>query len=471
MFKKDTGISIAASALIDVVLVIAAMWIAYFIRFNVLAGIDHLGTIGYHLLWAAMSSPVFVYLYGLLGASDYGHSAMDLTRQLGRTVAASTISVGVLIVCVFVFKLVDMSRLLLVLFWFFATLFACLKTIIVRLHLRNLYRQGIAQRYVILVGSGRTARIYVQGLRNANASPFAITGSIGSAPISDDIKLLGDYEDAYAILDGLNPAEVVVAIDADEHDRLYDLLFACEQSGSRVSIVPNYHEFLSSRSYFVMEGTTPTISISHVPLDNVGFAFAKRAFDVIGSLILIILTSPIMLFAAIGTKLSSPGPVIFTQTRVGRGKENFEMYKFRSMRVNEEQDTAWTIADDPRKTKFGSFMRRFSIDELPQLFNVLLGDMSLVGPRPEIPTYVDNFKVSVPLYMVRHQVRPGMTGWAQVNGLRGDTSIEKRVTYDLYYINNWTMLFDLKILLLTPTRGILSNPQENLKRKRDRTKR
>ena len=226
--------------------------------------------------------------------------------------------------------------------------------------------------------------------------------------------------------------------------------------------MPNYHEFLSRRSHIGLEGSTPVVTVNKVPLDNVGYSFIKRSMDILGSLVLIILTSPIMLVAAIGTKLSSPGPIIFTQTRIGRGKRPFEMYKFRSMRVNAESDTAWTTTDDPRKTKWGAFMRRFSIDELPQLFNVLIGDMSLVGPRPEIPTYVDNFKVSVPLYMVRHQVRPGMTGWAQINGLRGDTSIEKRVTYDLYYINNWTLLFDIKILLLTPTRGVLSNAQESL---------
>ena len=138
------------------------------------------------------------------------------------------------------------------------------------------------------------------------------------------------------------------------------------------------------------------------------------------------------------------------------------MLKFRSMRVNAQSDTAWTRDHDPRRTAWGAFMRRYSIDELPQLFNVLAGDMSLVGPRPEIPRYVDHFKYSIPLYMVRHQVRPGITGWAQVNGLRGDTSIRARVDYDLYYIENWSMLFDLKILLMTPFKGVV-NRQESLK--------
>ena len=167
------------------------------------------------------------------------------------------------------------------------------------------------------------------------------------------------------------------------------------------------------------------------------------------SLLLIVLTSPLMLFAAVGVKLSSPGPVLFRQERVGLNKKPFYMYKFRSMRVNDRQTTGWSTDNDPRKTRFGSFIRKFSIDELPQFFNVLKGDMSLVGPRPELPFFVNQFKESIPLYMVKHQVRPGITGWAQVNGFRGDTSIKGRIEHDIYYIENWTILFDIKILFMT----------------------
>lgn len=161
-------------------------------------------------------------------------------------------------------------------------------------------------------------------------------------------------------------------------------------------------------------------------------AIIKRSIDIVGSFVLIILTSPIMLFAAIGTRLSSPGPVLFRQERVGKDKKTFKMLKFRSMRITGTEDTGWSTKDDPRKTKFGSFMRKFSIDELPQMFNVLAGQMSLIGPRPEVPFHVNHFKDEIPLYLVRQQVRPGITGWAQVNGLRGDTSIQERVKYDIW---------------------------------------
>jgi len=179
--------------------------------------------------------------------------------------------------------------------------------------------------------------------------------------------------------------------------------------------------------------------------------------DIFGSICAIILLSPVMLAAAIGVRVSSPGPVIFKQIRVGRNKKNFTMYKFRSMKVNTSENSGWTTDTDPRKTKFGSFIRKFSIDELPQFFNVLKGDMSLVGPRPELPHFVEQFKESVPLYMVKHQVRPGITGWAQVCGYRGDTSIPERIKHDIYYIENWSLLLDIKILILTVFKAFVNS--------------
>ena len=201
----------------------------------------------------------------------------------------------------------------------------------------------------------------------------------------------------------------------------------------------------------------PLMNIRRIPLDNWVNAFLKRLLDVAGSLVLIIFSSPLMLIAAVGVKLSSPGPVIFTQERIGRNKKPFRMYKFRSMRVNDRQDTGWSRDRDDRKTKFGAFIRKCSIDELPQFFNVLKGDMSLVGPRPEVPYYVEQFKDEIPLYMVKHQVRPGITGWAQVNGLRGDTSIKARVEHDIFYIEHWTLGFDIRILFMTLFKALINS--------------
>ena len=185
---------------------------------------------------------------------------------------------------------------------------------------------------------------------------------------------------------------------------------------------------------------------------------SKRIVDIFGALVAIILFSPVMLFSCIMIKLTSPGPLIYRQTRVGLHNKPFEMYKFRSMEVQteEKEKKAWTVKNDPRVTGFGKFMRHTSIDELPQLFNILKGDMSLVGPRPERPFFVEKFREEIPRYMVKHQVRPGLTGWAQVNGYRGDTSIRKRIDCDLYYIENWTLGLDFKILFLTFFKGFVN---------------
>ena len=192
-------------------------------------------------------------------------------------------------------------------------------------------------------------------------------------------------------------------------------------------------------------------------MESVINAAAKRIFDVFASGFLIMLTSPVMLATAIGVKISSPGPIIFKQERVGRDKKVFKMLKFRSMRVTGTEDTGWTTNEDDRKTKFGSFIRKFSIDEFPQFFNVFIGQMSLVGPRPELPYHVNHYKEEIPRYLIRQQVRPGMTGWAQVNGLRGDTSIAKRVEYDIWYIENWTFSLDLKIIFRTIFGGMIND--------------
>lgn len=202
----------------------------------------------------------------------------------------------------------------------------------------------------------------------------------------------------------------------------------------------------------------PVINIRQVPLTNTFNNFIKRTVDLFGAVAAIILFSPVMIVTAGLIKLTSPGPLIFKQERVGRHNKTFYMYKFRSMEVQKEQDEqkAWTVKNDPRVTGIGKFIRKTSIDELPQLFNVLKGEMSLVGPRPERPQFVEKFREEIPRYMIKHQVRPGMTGWAQVNGYRGDTSIRKRIEYDLYYIENWTMGLDIKILILTIFRGFVN---------------
>ena len=232
----------------------------------------------------------------------------------------------------------------------------------------------------------------------------------------------------------------------------------CEKSGVHTKFIPDYNSLIPGRPYMEDLMGLPVINIRYVPLSNTLSALAKRCVDLAGSFFGLILISPVLLFVAFLVKATSKGPVIFKQERVGLHNKPFMMYKFRTMYLQQpgEEKKGWTVKGDPRITRVGAFLRKTSLDELPQLFNVLKGDMSLVGPRPERPQFVEKFREEIPRYMIKHQVRPGMTGWAQINGYRGDTSIRKRIEYDIYYIENWSMTLDLKILFLTVFKGFIN---------------
>ena len=262
------------------------------------------------------------------------------------------------------------------------------------------------------------------------------------------------------VLERHNPDEVIAAVDLEDYSFTPKIISECETAGVRLAIIPFYADYMPAHPQFDDLNGIPLLNIRRIPLDNFANAFIKRLVDIIGSAVLLVVCSPAFLFCTIGVLLSSPGPVLFRQQRVGRYKKPFNMLKFRSMRVNDTQDSAWSTQQDSRRTRFGSFIRKCSLDELPQFWNVLKGEMSLVGPRPEIPHFVDQFKDEIPLYMVRHQVRPGITGWAQVNGLRGDTPIKERVEYDIFYIENWDFWFDIRILLATVFKGKFINEEQ-----------
>ncbi len=312
---------------------------------------------------------------------------------------------------------------------------------------------------VIIVGDNiTTAKEYINQLSETPDNGIVVVGAVGRK-MSDEIGCdkLGDFEDLEAVLDEYSPDFVVFAIDSYDKKSLIKLVNMCDDRCVKVYFLPVIYGFLKTARQIERVGYMPIINIHSTPLDNPANAFVKRIMDILGSLALIIATLPIMIFAAIGVFISSPGPVLFKQRRVGKMGKIFTMYKFRSMRLNRESTKAWSHKGDTRKTKFGAFIRSTAIDELPQLFNVLLGDMSLVGPRPEIPHFVEEFKQTIPLYMVKHYVKPGMTGLAQVKGLRGDTSVEKRIREDIEYIENWTLGMDLAILFATPFKAFNKN--------------
>ena len=232
---------------------------------------------------------------------------------------------------------------------------------------------------------------------------------------------------------------------------LFRSVDACEEEGIKAEIIPDYYKYLPAKPSVDMLDDLPIINIRYVPLDDAFNKFKKIIEDYFVAIVAIIITSPIMLITAIAIKIESPGPIIFKQERIGYNGKPFMMYKLRSMKVQDESEekSQWTTEDDPRKTMVGSFIRRMSIDELPQFFNVLKREMSVVGPRPERPYFVEKFKKEIPKYMVKHQVRPGLTGLAQVNGYRGNTSIKKRIEYDIRYLENWSLALDIQIMFRT----------------------
>jgi len=252
--------------------------------------------------------------------------------------------------------------------------------------------------------------------------------------------------------------EIAITLSIKEYSNLEQIVAACEKSGVHTKFIPDYNNIIPTIPYMEDLQGLPVIHIRHVPLTGVFNATMKRIVDLAGALFGLIVFSPLMLVTALLIKITSPGPVLFSQERIGLHNRPFKMYKFRSMEVQDpgRERSQWTTPHDPRVTPVGRFIRKTSIDEMPQFFNVLIGDMSLVGPRPERPLFVEKFKEEIPRYMIKHQVRPGLTGWAQVNGYRGDTSITKRIEHDLYYIENWSLGFDFKIMFLTVFKGFIN---------------
>ena len=314
-------------------------------------------------------------------------------------------------------------------------------------------------RKVIIIGDNTaSAKEYVNEIAGNSNYGMMILGYVGDK-IDPEIGCdkLGSFRDLEKVLDKYQPTDVVFAIDSYNKRHLIKLVNLCDDRCIKVYFLPVIYGFFKHPRQIEQVGNLPIINIHTTPLDSRWNAAIKRLIDIVGSLILIVLTSPIMLAAAIGTKISSPGPILFKQKRVGRLGKSFTMLKFRSMIVNDDSDDAWSAPGDSRPTKFGSFIRRTAIDELPQLFNVLAGSMSLVGPRPEIPKFVNEFRETVPLYMIKHYVKPGVTGLAQIKGLRGDTSIEERIHEDISYIEHWSLMLDIYILLKTPFKAFNTN--------------
>ena len=450
---------------IDAVVICIAYVLAWIYKFLILK--DQRGlTLAQYCVALIGIIPLYLMLY--LACNLYTSKRVQGRRlEGGNIVKANTI--GILIVMAAFFPLRDViepikyySRWMLAYFYVINIVLEIIARNLIRWCLRKIRRKGFNLRHLIFVGYSGAAEAFIDRILANPQWGYKISG------ILDDnkepgytykgIAVLGSTDELEKILENNRLDEIALTLALREYYKLKRIVAICEKSGVHTKFVPDYNDIIPTRPYTEDLLGLPVVNIRHVPLTNSFNMFCKRAMDIVGAIVAIIIFSPVMLVTAVLVKTTSKGPLIYKQERVGLHNQTFQMYKFRSMEVQsaKSEKRAWTVRDDPRVTKVGRVIRKTSIDELPQLFNILKGDMSLVGPRPERPFFVEKFREEIPRYMVKHQVRPGLTGWAQVNGYRGDTSIKKRIEYDLYYIENWTMGLDIKILFLTFFKGFVN---------------
>lgn len=452
----------------DAIVVVLSYAFAWWLKFA--SGIvdREIGVLSFEFYMKALILIVPLYLFLYYAFNLYAPKRVQGRRlELSNIIMANTI--GILIVFAGFFLVLsysedakNFSRSMFVYFYVINIVLEEIERLFIRAFLRSIRRRGYNQKHILLVGYSKAAEQYIDRIKQNPQWGYDVQGilddNIARGTIYKGVKVIGSIGNLEYILPQNKLDEIAITLGLEEYYKLSKIVAECEKSGVHTKFIPDYGNIIPTRPYTEDLLGLPVINIRYVPLSNTFNALIKRLTDIIGAVICIIVFSPVMLTSAILVKTTSQGPLIFKQERVGLHNKPFKMYKFRTMYVQTEveEKKGWTQKNDPRVTRVGAILRKTSLDEFPQLFNVLKGDMSLVGPRPERPQYVEKFREEIPRYMIKHQVRPGMTGWAQVNGYRGDTSIQKRIECDLYYIENWTLGLDFKILFLTVFKGFIN---------------
>lgn len=452
---------------IDALLIAGSYLLAYLLRFYVLPRIGIMPVRGEFLSLSRCAKYLVVLIPGdLLFYNICGLYKPKRSRRMGLELLhlfeANILGIMLLSSVIFMSKEANLSRGFYVLFGATNYIMGALFRFIVMKILSMMRKRGINLKHVLLVGYSRAAEGYIDRLRANPSWGYCIYGILDDTMAAGTrykgVEVIDTVDRLQGILEENSFDEIVITMNLSEYENLGAIVAICEKSGVHTKFVPDYSRLVPSKLYVEDLFGLPVVNIRNVPLSNTANRIIKRIMDICGAALAIVIFSIPMAVVAVIIKLTSPGPVIYKQTRVGLHGRQFKMFKFRSMTVQDpkKEEKEWTTAHDPRVTRVGKFIRKTSIDELPQLFNVLKGEMSLVGPRPERPKFVEKFKEEVPRYMVKHQVCPGMTGWAQIKGYRGDTSIRRRIEHDLFYIENWTVWMDIKILLLTLFKGFIS---------------
>ena len=463
MIKDNQKAFNRAHVFLDALVTAASYNLAYVVKFMAPWEDRTILHLPYYMYMEALPFLIVGYLLLYYEFNLYNSKrASGRKREFYNIIKANTLGMVIFIVVLYVFRQTDFSRRMIFYFYIINIILETLFRNVVRYSLRFIRKRGLNRKFVLIIGYSKAAETYINKLRLNPQWGYVIRGilddNVEAGTVYKGIKVLGSIGNLEYILPENKLDEIAITLSLDEYGKLENIVNQCEKSGVHTQFIPDYNDFIPSRPYMEDLDGLPVINIRRVPLTNPLNMLAKRFVDIVASAVLLVFFSPIMLISALAVKLSSPGPIIFKQERVGLHNRPFKMYKFRTMDVQdpEDEEKEWTKPGDTRVTKVGRILRKTSMDELPQLFNILKGNMSLVGPRPERPQFVEKFKEEIPRYMIKHQVRPGLTGWAQVNGLRGNTSIRMRVEYDLFYIENWTMGFDIKIMFLTIFTGLIN---------------
>lgn len=444
--------------LLDAIMIISAFVLAYRLRIAIpwpaeLASQIPLANYSGLIAAQVLGVTIAMFFYGLY----YLPRAVSRVDQFYSVLAAVTIGTMMAVAfSVFTFKNsifeVDYPRAMVIYAWILSIILITIGRSVHQIVRDRLRDGGVGKDKLLIVGTGEVAQIIVQRVLWSPQLGYDLVGIVNGEAEEEDIlgvKVVGIPEDLPNLIKDNQIDEVIIAMPEKGHREVIRVISYCERGRVSIKVFPDFFQFIASEADIDDLGGLPLLSVRDYALRGYRLMF-KRVIDFAGAIVGLIFLSPIMLLTALAIRLESPGSVFFVQERMGLDGKPFQMIKFRSMREDAEIDgPGWTIRDDPRRTRLGRILRSIEIDELPQFINVLLGEMSLVGPRPEQPYYVNKFRESVPRYMERHKEKAGMTGWAQVNGLRGDTSILERTRYDVWYTENWSIMLDIKILLRT----------------------
>ena len=478
MLKKHSQLFEALFTASDLLVISIAWTLSYWLRFSSELIAVHKGVPPFSDYLRML---LFVWLIWAFVFRRFGlykpMRGVSRVREALMVVRANLLSVILLLAVTYLFreKSVPFSRLVFVIFLGISTVFAVISRSVIRVFLRSMRRRGYNLRYALMVGSGISAREMAKSIVSHPEYGIELLGCLSStSPLASvdarqlslyqesskesanpKLPILGDYSDLPKFLEEGKIDQVIVALPYCEHNCLEDIIASIGDSMVDVKIVPDVQQFILLGSEIEEFNGVPVVSLASTPLAGIN-RIMKRGVDLVLGTILFVAFLPFMSLIALLVKLTSEGPIFFSQERVGLDGRTFNIYKFRTMKLDAEAGGAkFAVRGDPRVTLIGKVLRKLSLDELPQLVNVIRGQMSLVGPRPERPVFIKEFRQRIPKYMLRHKVQAGMTGWAQVHGWRGNTSIEKRIEYDLYYIEHWSLMLDLKILGLTLVNGLL----------------